>query len=394
MNLTNAMKDLSSLSVQSIEHSFFDHQEVEAIAAVVESGAWWMGTKGNPIVSELEKTFSVYQNTRYALAVTNGSHALEIILRNLGVAPKTEVILPAYAPVSTGMVVLMLGATPVFVDVQQDSMTLDPMLLEDAITANTKAIVAVHLNGVANNIIDLANIAKRFNIPLVEDCSHAHGASFKGKRVGSFGVAGAFDFHSSQMISGGEGGMIVTNDRNLYQNCWSQHNCGRGWGKARNQYFNVGTNYRMTVFQAALIQAQLKRFMAKVRPAHLRNIAVLDHLFNRMSGVIPQFRHFELDAPAFRYSFRYDTEALGGTSRDLMITALGNLGIPAQRSHAIALPRLPLFQAHLQDSSMKYTIAEALEDTVICLPHSLLLESPEEIAKGVESLVSKQEISV
>lgn len=398
MTIANLKPELSNSSTQPLDKSVFDQQEVDAIVEVVKSGAWWMGPNGNRTVTSLEKEFASYQNTRYALGVTNGSHALEIILRNLGVAPGTEVIVPAYAPISTGMVVLILGATPVFVDVQKDAMTLDPILLESAITAKTKAILAVHLNGVASNIVELAAIAKRRKIHLVEDCSHAHGASFQGKRVGSFGIAGSFDFNSSQLISGGEGGMIVTSDRDLYDQCWSQHNCGRGLGKAKNRYFNVGTNYRMTVFQAALIQVQLKRFISKVRPAHLRNLITLDGALSQIPGITPQFRHFQLDAPAYRYAFRWDAQVLGNQSRDQAIDSLQSYGISAQVSDAISLPSHPLFQSQVpaeidsgsESSRSSFPVAKALEDTVICLPHTLLSESVStiQIAEALEKISS------
>lgn len=383
MTIANLKPELSNSSTQPLDQSVFDQQEVDAIVEVVKSGAWWMGPNGNKTVTSLEKEFASYQNTRYALAVTNGSHALEIILRNLGVAPGTEVIIPAYAPISTGMVVLILGATPVFVDVQKDTMTLDPILLESAITAKTQVILAVHLNGVASNIMELAAIAKRRKIHLVEDCSQAHGASFQGKRVGSFGIAGSFDFHSSQLISGGEGGMIVTSDRHLYSQCWSQHNCGRGLGKAKNRYFNVGTNYRMTVFQAALIQVQLKRFITKVRPVHLQNLAILDGALSQIFGITPQFRHFQLDAPAYHYAFRWDAQVLGNQSRDQAIELLQSYGISVQVPEAIALPSHPLFQEQVQSqvrteidsANPSFPVAKVLEDTVICLPHILLSDS-------------------
>lgn len=283
------------------------------------------------------------------------------------------------------MAVLMLGATPVFVDVQQDTMTLDPILLEAAITSKTQVILAVHLNGVSSNIVELATMARRLNIYLVEDCSHAHGTRFQGKQVGSFGIAGSFDFHTSQMISGGEGGMIVTNDRELYHQCWSQHNCGRGWGKAKNRYFNVGTNYRMTVFQAALIQIQLKRFITKIRPAYLRNLLIIDDALNQIPGITPQLRHPQLDAPAYQYTFRHDHQKFGNLSRNQTIECLQNHGITTQSPNAIALPCQPLFKSQLRNTNRRFPVAEALENTVICLPHTALLEA-ESIIKIAESL--------
>lgn len=379
MNMKNSTIDLptnlSNFTTQSTQKSGCYQQEVDAIVEVVKSGAWWMGPNGNQTISSLEKEFASYQNTDYALAVTNGSHALEIILRNLGVAPGTEVIIPAYAPISTGMAVLILGATPVFVDVQQDTMTLDPAWLEDAITPKTQVILAVHLNGIASNILDLVAIAKRYKIHLVEDCSHAHGVSFYGKRVGSFGVAGSFDFDSSQMISGGEGGMIVTSDRDLYRRCWSQHNCGRGWKKAKNRYFNVGTNYRMTVFQAALIQVQLQHFITKIRPTHLRYLPRMDEVLSQVYGITPQFRHLQLDASVYQYAFRHDTQRFGDLSRNQMVEALKSHGIIAQTSNAIALPNHPIFRLQLHNKKQIFPVAEALEKAVICLPHMMISDS-------------------
>ena len=390
------MNQLAILGGQpAVQKSFqnnlsFNNREIEAAVAVAESGEWWIGKNGNPNVEKLEKTFSKFHQTKYSLAVTNGTHALEIILSNLGIGHGDEVIIPAYGSVATAMAVLMVGATPILVDVHLSTMTIEPSAVKEAITPRSKAIITVHLGGVMGEIDEILKIAKTHHLFVVEDCTHAHGAESNGRRAGSLGIAGAFDFQSGQMIAGGEGGMIVTRDRKLYESCWSQHNCGRRLGKSREEYYTIGTNYRMATFQAAVIQVQLERFISQM-PQRLDAIAFLDRELNQIPGIIPQYRYPTGRSPAYRYSFRYDSQAFGGLPRDRFVAVLQAEGVPCQTSPYEPLYRLPIFQHRrfgAAGESLVHNLkgnqlpdyrdlclpnTEYLAQTVVCLPHQVTL---------------------
>ncbi|MGA7932842.1 MAG: DegT/DnrJ/EryC1/StrS family aminotransferase [Kovacikia sp.] len=385
----------------------FDQPEVEAVSKVVESGQWWMGKNGHPAVKDLEAAFAKFQSSQSALAVTNGVHALEIILRSLGIGPGDEVIVPAYAPGTTAMTILQVGATPILAEVKLDTMTLAPESLRRMLSPRTRAVIPVHLNGVTGEIDQILSIAQAHRIFVVEDCTHAHGAESRGRRVGSLGIAGAFDFQDCRMIAAGEGGMIVTRDHKLYEKCWSQHNCGRRFGKSPTGYYAVGTNYRMAPFQAAIARLQLERFKLQL-PQRLKNMGLLDQGLSQIPGIIPQRRNLQDQAPAYLYLFRYDAATFNGLARDRLIAALQAEGVPCQIPEYNALHQLSLFQqgrleaeapansgnlpstALLESAALTFPHAELLAKTTIALPHSVMLGDAYQIQEIVEAVAKIQ----
>ena len=379
----------------------FDQNEVQAVRAIAESGQWGAD---HPILSQLESNFAKFQGTRYALAVTNGSQTMEMILRALGIGPGDEVIVPAYTFVATATAVLMVGATPIVVDVQADTMTLDPEAFRTAITSRTRAVMTVHLAGVTGAIDEICQIAQSHNIEVIEDCAHAHGAEFKGRRTGGFGIAGSFSFQGGKVITSGEGGMITTNDEQLYQRCWSLREGGRQQQFfAQPDFSRLGSNYRMTAFQAAVTQIQLDRFADEV-PRRLHNIQLLDQGLSQIEGITSQYRHPESASPGYLYLFYYNPEAFNGLSRYLFVSALQAEGIPGGLSGYPPLYRTALFQDRafspaglpvtddfnghpLPDyASMFLPNVERISRDVVCLPHSVMLGEPEQMERIVDAI--------
>ncbi|MGF1600593.1 MAG: DegT/DnrJ/EryC1/StrS family aminotransferase [Thermosynechococcaceae cyanobacterium] len=377
-------------------------EAIEAVTAIAASGQWWMGKEGHPAVQTLEAAMSQSQGTQYALGITNGNHAIEILLRNVGVGVGDQVVIPAYAPSSVATAVLIIGAIPVLVDVCLDTMTMDPEALLGSITPRVKAILYHHLSGVAGAIDRILTMAKEHHLPVIEDCRYAYGAQSKGRPVGSLGTAGAFDFQRDQMVSGGEGGIIVTHDEDLYERCWSQHNCGRRRGKSRGEYFEVGSNYRMAAFQAALIQVQQKRWATEL-PQFLQNLAHMDQALVQIEGLMPQYRDPQDQAPTWRYLFRYDPQAFQSLPIALLIKALQTEGVPCEPSPYYALSQTPLLQNHrfglgksaIQGSSypdngrQAFLGAEQLAQTVVGIPYSFFLGAtppPTKIIEAVEKV--------
>jgi len=203
----------------------WDEREDKAVAAVLHSGAWW--APGGTQVKEFEKEFAAYHDARYGVAVTNGSAALEICLRAANIDWGDEVITTPYTFIATANSCLLVGAIPRFVDLLPNSWNLDPAQIETAITPRTKAIMPVHIAGEPADMDAINEIARKHGLLVIEDACQAHGAIWRGRKVGAIGEMGCFSFQASKNITGGEGGIILTNDEGWAEKCWSVSNVGR-----------------------------------------------------------------------------------------------------------------------------------------------------------------------
>jgi dTDP-4-amino-4,6-dideoxygalactose transaminase len=221
----------------------YDEREKQALLEVLESRVWWR-TPGTRTLS-FEREFAAYQQAKYGIAVTNGTAALEVALAALGTGPGDEVIVPDYTFIATASAVLFTGALPVLVDVTPDTYCIDPDQVEAAITHRTKAIIAVHMGGHPADLDRLVEIARKYNLALVEDSSHAHGSEWRGRKVGAIGDIGTFSFQASKLMTAGEGGIILTNREDLERLARSIHDCGRMPGEWFYAHFIYGSNYRL-----------------------------------------------------------------------------------------------------------------------------------------------------
>ncbi|MEO0225045.1 MAG: DegT/DnrJ/EryC1/StrS family aminotransferase [candidate division WOR-3 bacterium] len=230
-------------------------KEIQYIMDAVSSG--WVSSLGK-YVDMFEEKFASYCGTKYALTTSNGTTALHLVLAALGIKPGDEVIIPDITFVATGNTVKYVGAKPVIVDIEEDTLCIDPESVKKAITPKTKAIIAVHLYGHPANMEEINKIAEEYDLIVIEDAAEAHGAEVNGKKVGSLGHVGTFSFYGNKIITTGEGGMITTNDANLYERM--RHLRDHAMSKEKRYWHTeVGFNYRMTNIQAALGLAQLER---------------------------------------------------------------------------------------------------------------------------------------
>jgi perosamine synthetase len=230
-------------------------QEIAYVTDAIRSG--WVSSLGK-YIDIFEKKFAEYVGVKYALTTSNGTTALHLALVSLGVKPRGEVIIPDFTFVATANAVNYTGATVVCVDIEENSLCIDPQEIEKAISDKTKAIIPVHVYGHPANMIEIRKIAQKYNLLVIEDAAEAHGAEVEGKRVGSLGDCGVFSFYGNKIITCGEGGMITTDDPALYEKAkelrdHAMSKTKRYWHEA------VGFNYRMTNLQAALGAAQLER---------------------------------------------------------------------------------------------------------------------------------------
>lgn len=309
----------------------YDDLERDALNRVLKSRNWWR-TPGVE-VSKFEEEFARYHQTEYGVAVTNGTHALEVVLIAADIGPGDEVIIPDFTFVATASAVLSLGAMPVMVDVLPMTYCVDPALVEEAVTSRTKAIIAVHMGGHPADLDRLSQIARKRNLLLIEDSAHAHGSEWRGKKIGSFGLAGTFSFQSSKLMTAGEGGIIITNDEAFERQVRSVHDCGRMPDEWFYSHYIYASNFRMTEWQGALLRAQLSRLEKQTAIRH-RNARLLDTLLSSIEGITPQ----SIDERCTRNGhyaciFHYDPDAFNGLPIDTFIQALIAEGMPNQASY-------------------------------------------------------------
>ena len=309
----------------------FDDTERQALNEVLESRVWWRtpGTK----TLEFEQAFARFHGARHGIAVTNGTAALEVTMAALGIGSGDEVIVPDFTFVASASAVLFANALPVLVDVDADSYCLDSQLAEAAITPRTKAIIAVHMGGHPADLDALTALAKRHELALIEDSAHAHASEWRGRRIGTFGVAGTFSFQSSKLMTAGEGGIIISNDDGFERNARSVHDCGRMPGEWFYSHFIYGSNYRLSEWQGAVLMAQLDRLDEQTRIRH-QNARVLDRELTKIPGITPQ----KLDERctrngAYAYIFHVNKKEFAGISTERFIEAMNAEGIPHQASY-------------------------------------------------------------
>jgi dTDP-4-amino-4,6-dideoxygalactose transaminase len=229
--------------------------EVEAVVRVLRSGALVQGVE----VARLEAAFGTLTGAAEAVAVANGTVALELALRVLGVGPGDEVILPAFSFMATANAVENRGATPVFVDIRRDTFNIDPALVEAAVTPRTRVLMPVHEFGLCCDIDALVAIGARHHLALVEDAACAIGSLARGRPAGSFGLLGTFSLHPRKIVTCGEGGVVVTRDPALGDKLRCLRNHGSAPGSRPASFVEAGTNARLTDIQAALALPQLAR---------------------------------------------------------------------------------------------------------------------------------------
>ncbi|MBV9867617.1 MAG: DegT/DnrJ/EryC1/StrS family aminotransferase [Abitibacteriaceae bacterium] len=315
-----------------------DEEDVQAVSDAVRSGVWGGGEQALAFAQR----FADLHGVRHGIACNSGTTALQIALSSLGVGPGDEVIVPAYTFVATATSVLLIGATPVFADIEPNTYNLDPASVERAITSRTRAIVPVHFGGAIADMEGFRALGEKYSIPILEDAAHAHGAVCNGQSPGAWGVAACFSFQSSKNLTCGEGGLILTNDDAVARQCRSRVNIGRVEGGAWYEHHLPGGNYRLGTMQAALLLSQLRRFPEQ---AHRRdqNGRYLDARLGTIEGIQPlrsdarqtlHSRHL--------YIFRYDSDAFG-LPRQRFLELLQAEGVPASTGYPVGLHQQPLY---------------------------------------------------
>jgi dTDP-4-amino-4,6-dideoxygalactose transaminase len=325
----------------------------QAIERVIDANAF----AGGPFVEAFEKDWAAFCGTRHAIGVGNGTDALWLTLLALGVGPGDEVITVPSTFMATAEAVSFCGARPVFVDIEPVTYTMDPARLERAITPRTRAIIPVHLFGQVADMDPILEVARRHGIPVVEDAAQAHGATYKGRRAGTFGIAGCFSFYPGKNLGAfGEAGAVVTNDAELADRI----RCLRDHGQVRKYHHDhIGWNARMDGIQGAVLQVKLRRLAAanEARRNHARQYARF--LADVEQVVLP------VEAPGRTHV--YHVYAVRVPDRDEVLQRMGWRGIACGIHYPIPVHLQKAYQ-HLGYDEGSFPVAEQCAREFLSLP--------------------------
>ena len=357
-------------------------KELRYVTDALLSG--WISSQGK-YIGQFEEQFASFCGTRYAVAVSNGTIALHLALTVLGIGPGDEVIVPALTFAATANAVRHCHADPVFVDSHCGNWNIDPDLIEEAITSHTKAIIPVHLYGQPCQMDRIMEIAERHNLWVVEDAAEAHGARYRGRRVGSIGHMGCFSFYGNKIITTGEGGMVVTNDSAINEELRIVRDHGMNPDR-RYWHEVVGFNYRMTNMQAAVGVAQMER---------------LDHIF-AAKDLLQQRYDAHIDFSKFEKAESLPDSrpvcwlytlliknANGQAERDSLLEWLKCLKIDS-RSVFYPLPAMPPY--YIENWRQEFPVALWIAERGFSLPSSFDLDerAPQSIAKYLNEHMAKE----
>lgn len=356
------------------EWPVYDGAEVQAARDVVSSGDWWYGRR----VARFERSFAAMQGAGHGVSCTNGTAALRMGLVACGVSAGDEVIVPPYTFVSTALAPMLLGAVPVFADIDLETANISPEAIARAVTPKTRAVIPVHFAGLPCDMDAIKAIAAEHDLRIVEDACHSWGTRYRGTGLGAVGDCGAFSFQMSKNMTAGEGGILVTSDRSIAEAARSYANCGRKLGAPWYEHHIVADNLRMTEVQAAMLQVQLGRLIEQTE-AREAAATLLDERLNRIPGLAVPPAPAGVDRRAYHlYLFRF--EGRGWTiDRNRFVSALEAEGVPCSSGYPIPLSRQPLFAARGYTEG-DFPAAERLCREAVWLPHRLLLAKPGEVA--------------
>ncbi len=311
-----------------LEWPMWDSDAEDPMLSVLRSGKWYRewGTK----VTEFEKQYADLIGAKRALATASGTTALETALHVMGVDAGDEVIVSPYTFIATYNVVFNQKALPVFADTDQETFTINPKKIEEKITDRTTAILPVHILGLPADMNSINAIAKNHDLVVIEDACQAWLAEYDGKKCGTLGDLGCFSFQNSKHLPSGEGGAVVGNNDEIMDLCKSYHNCGRAFGKSKNEFTGYpyrGGNKRMMEMQAVILMSQMKR-IKKDADKRLENALYLDSKLKDIPGIIPYRLTEGANRSAYHlYPFRYKKEYFDDLPREKFLKALTAEGI-------------------------------------------------------------------
>lgn len=333
-----------------------DEDDRRNVLRALNAKAGWCRLQVEPDKSEtsqFEAEFATYHDSKYCLAIANGTVAIEAALKATGMNPGDEVIVPSITFVATASAVLMARGIPVFADCLPETCQIDPADVEHKITSRTTGIVVVHYGGYPVEIDKLKKIAKKHGLFLIEDCAHAQGTMWRNRKVGARATAGTFSFQGSKSLNSGEGGAIVTDKKGLYEKAYAYHHIGRTLGsKKKYDHTTVGPNYRLSELQSAVLRSQLKKLpgqtQTRVAHADLISAGIAD-----IPGIVPLRADRRITQRGYYfYVLRFD-ESVWGIRRAAFLKAFNaesvNIGIGV--GYSAPVYALPVFRDNRFDET-------------------------------------------
>lgn len=371
----------------------FTVEEAQAVQQVLLSNRvnYWTGQE----CRLFEQEFAHYVGSSYAVALANGTVALDLALKAIEIGEGDEVIVTSRTFLASVSSIINSGATPIFADVSPDSQNITPETILSVLTPRTKAIICVHLAGWPCEMDTIMSIAQQHHLWVIEDCAQAHGAIYKGKSVGSIGHIGAWSFCQDKiMTTGGEGGMVTTSDKQLWQKMWSYKDHGKSWEAIYERqhppgfrwvHDSFGTNWRMTEIQATLGRIQLKRLPSwhRIRLANAEKIwQVARQLPGLRVPIVPE----GISHAAYKcYVFIEPSQLKEGWTRDRIMQEINALGVPVYSGSCSEVYLEKAFNGKPYKPSQSLPVAKQLGETsLMFLVHPTL--TPEEIEKTITVL--------
>lgn len=377
----------------------FTQEEADAVSRVLLSQKvnYWTGRE----CREFEREFAAWAGTAYAVAVANGTVALDVALKAMGVGPGDEVVVTPRTFLASASCVVTAGASPVFADVDANTQNITTETIRAVLTPRTKAVICVHLAGLPCDMDPIMALAEEKGLYVIEDCAQAHGARYKGRAVGSIGHVGAWSFCQDKiMTTGGEGGMVTTNDRALWSAMWSYKDHGKSWEAVYERphppgfrwvHERFGTNWRMLEMQAVIGRIQLQRMAdwTAARTANaLRLKAVCDpHAVVRVPASPDHMKH----AWYKFYAFVRPEQLAPGWSRDRIVDEVNASGVPCFHGSCSEVYLEKAFEGTPWRPAEPLPIARQLGETsVMLLVHPTLTEAEMDKACAVLGEVLQQ----
>jgi dTDP-4-amino-4,6-dideoxygalactose transaminase len=365
-------------------------REREELLATLESGAWWTGDGERAM--RFAREFARYQGAAGGLPFTNGTQTLEAALVACGVGEGDEVIVPGLTFVASASAVLSVNATPVLVDVDPDTLCIDAGAAEAAISGRTRAIIAVHVAGAVSDLDLLVPLCERNGLHLIEDCAHAHGSQWRGRGAGSYGTFGSFSMQQGKLMTAGEGGALIGNDEALLAAAWSYADCGREPGRWFYHHASIGSNFRMTEWQGAVLLAQLERFPEQHAVRNANAIALGEALAD-IPGLRAQKRDERMDSQGnYCFVVHYDASEFAGMPLRRFEEALYADGVPLGVSYP-SLSSLDVFRNRnfaptrrgsapaIDYASLRLPVAEHAAASSVWMEHRILLADRDRVLR-------------
>ncbi|MCL6472826.1 MAG: DegT/DnrJ/EryC1/StrS aminotransferase family protein [Firmicutes bacterium] len=381
---------------------YFAEDEIEAAARVLKSGKvnYWTGEEGRLF----EKEFAKAAGCKYAVAVANGTVALELALYALGIGPGDEVIVPSRTFIASASCAVMRGAVPVVADVDAESQNLTIEAIRAALTPKTKAIIAVHLAGWPCDMDPIMELARKHGLKVIEDCAQAHGATYKGRPVGSLGDVAAFSFCQDKILTtGGEGGMLTTNDKDVWEKAWSFKDHGKSFEAVYHRvhppgfrwvHESFGTNWRMTEMQSAIGRVVLKKLPGWVDTRRLY-ASILTERLSKLPAIRVTSPPKDFGHSYYKYYIFIRPEKLkGGWDRNRIMAAVHAEGIPCSTGSCSEIYLEKAFENKGLKPAGRLKVAKELGETsLMFLVHPTLSEKDiEDTCLAVEKVMAEAAI--